>query len=418
MTESKYDLVIIDCVSKIKVAQYNIHRDLWSSKSTYFEAFFNRWCNDKQELSLNLSVDQYKFFEYMVMFIYHNDVPSTLCISDWFGLLALADHFQVQSLVDYGVGVLNNKTMSFSVEDIKLFYSSNTLQNIKSLSEVSKKALMISFSNVMWIYLRDKANFLSLPFEAVRTLLRDKCITVAHENYVLLLVNEWVCNGQGRNATVDELEQLSHVVRLIHVSSSFINCVLPRMEWFSITPEAMNALNNEMFIQQFTKTERFDCLNSVQSPKRTKLPLSWCLPSRSKTCYNNTVFFLKFDSESLSTWLNSKNENDRIEIKSGTFPWRGIWWQVIISLDRYGYYFVVMKCSTKLSGNEIIPVDTIIAGYVKQLKSGLHVVFCYRSFTENCLNCGTFTCTGPMTMKYLHDNCMDDYFHFTLKSFT
>ena len=152
----------------------------------YFEAFFNRWCNDKQELSLNLSVDQYKFFEYMVMFIYHNDVPSTLCISDWFGLLALADHFQVQSLVDYGVGVLNNKTMSFSVEDIKLFYSSNTLQNIKSLSEVSKKALMISFSNVMWIYLRDKANFLSLPFEAVRTLLRDKCITVAHENLSLI----------------------------------------------------------------------------------------------------------------------------------------------------------------------------------------------------------------------------------------
>ena len=101
MTESKYDLVIIDCVSKIKVAQYNIHRDLW--------------CNDKQELSLNLSVDQYKFFEYMVMFIYNNEVPSTLGISDWFGLLALADHFQVQSLVDYGVGVLNNKTMSFSV---------------------------------------------------------------------------------------------------------------------------------------------------------------------------------------------------------------------------------------------------------------------------------------------------------------
>ena len=416
--ESKYDLVIIDCVSKIKVAQYNVHRDLWSSKSMYFEAFFNRWCNDKQELSLNLSVDQYKYFEHMVMFIYNNDVPCTLCIGDWFGLLALADHFQVQSLVDYGVRVLNSKTMSFSVDDIKLFYSSSTLQNITSLGEVCKKALMMCFSNVNWIYLRDKKDFLSLPFEAVKTLLRDKCITVAHENYVLLLLNEWVCNGHGRNATLDELKQLSHVVRLIHLSSSFINCVLPRMEWFPITAEELNALNNEFFIQQFTRTKRFDCLNSVQSPTRTKLPLSWCLPSRSKTCYKNTVFFLKFTSESLSSWLNSTNENDKIEIRSGTFPWRGIWWQVILSLDRYGYLFVVMKCSTKVSEIKLIPIDTMIAGNVKQLKSGLHVVFCYRSFTENCINCATLTCNGPMTQKYLHDNSMDDYFHFTLKSFT
>ena len=81
----------------------------------YFEAFFNRWCYNKHELSLHLSIDQYKFFEHMVMFIYNNDVSCTLRVSDWFGLLALANHFQVQSLVDYGVQVLTNSTMSFSV---------------------------------------------------------------------------------------------------------------------------------------------------------------------------------------------------------------------------------------------------------------------------------------------------------------
>ena len=398
-----FTLVIYELESNKHIQNISLYnREQWTSKSSYFEAYLERWSRVKHVLSTKVPVSlpaaHCAHVKDIVNFINNSEKPSATTIEEWWGILSLAERWDIQELVTECVQFLKAHTYSIGKEYLLSYYDSfSPLQNIDSLVDVMKEAIFMLYGdNMSSLYYRNDLlkEFITLPFLAVKTLFQHPDMLASHENVRLLLLDRWV---RENDTDEDEREQMSTWIRVMNLSVSFITNVLTRMTWFTINPEQVNVILHQKVMALFSENDMSPSIvHRTVEVSTPSLPIEWTLPSRSIPC-ESLSFTLTKPFSLLNHWIDEEKEVP-LEFRTPSLAWHGMNFQLLVTLDRSGYLFLKIMCDV-----DGVPLDTMISGTFRQRYKLIFPPrsFCCRSFQEICLNEETLTCKGDMSLIYL-----------------
>ena len=382
-------LVVIDVDTKNEVSSIPIYnKDLWTSKSCYFDAYFARWAQ-QSSVPVSLTHEQCKSLLPVVAYLMETDTDPFIShsISDWYGIIALAEHWGIESLVKDGVEMLRKRTYFIDQAQIMSYYSEGScLSNIEGLVDVMKDGLYMQCGdNLDAKYYNSSMaqEFMSLPRRAVVTLFKDPRVSCSHENIRLLLLNGWITANHD-----DELapEEFRVCIRACDLSVAFLVNVVPRMKWFAMKPEQTNLLLHQKVMSTSSNNKCW----TTKAHGPLIVPFEWISP-RSVTRASEAPFSFVITKPFtlLNEWLSLSASNECFETRTMSKPWHGMDVVVVLKLDGNGYLYLTIE--SYVTG---FPLDVMFEGHCE-------CVFYCRSFEEVCLNENECVCVGEMTVEYL-----------------
>ena len=371
-----------------------IHRVVWTANSTYFGVYLKDW--NSSEVKFSIDKADRCYFDIVIKSFYCDD-PANLNMKDWFSVICLCDQLGVKSLIEEGMKYIS---INDTFDDALHFYNSKLeIRSVNELSRHFQSVLFLCFHNLVFIYETKIGMFLILPFYAVVEIVKDeKEMLKDSENLVLSLCILWMVDGNGKNATESEKEELCSLIRLSRLSSVFFMDIVPKLDWFKISKKEYEKIQKFRLMENFISNEAFGP-GIIYDVDMLEMKDSWYLPDRSNSAA------LEMDSlsighciseASIEEWVGS----DRVFFESSVICvyWKGCFWKSVLMFDCYGTLYAKTECNVKMGGEELFPVDQVFTGSVTQRMK--HTInFCHRTFQMTRLSEGKFE--GSSFLDYL-----------------
>ena len=129
---------------------------------------------------------------------------------------------------------------------------------MNELSHHFQSVLFLCFHNLVFVYEKKIGMFLILPFYAVVEIIKDeKEILKDSENLILSLCILWMADGNGKNATVAQIDELCSLIRLSRLTSAFFMDIIPKLEWFNISRKEYERVQKFRLMESFISNEAF-----------------------------------------------------------------------------------------------------------------------------------------------------------------
>ena len=355
-----------DCTPKKTKTQreYYVHRVILAAHSEYFRSKFLRWSEtdvvyfdvqDQHELEIT---------ECVVRCFYNGPVYLNSVTVGLFKMLKICD-ILIAPLIYYHITiqiplVCNNIT----ADDFRIYYGTSATMmmntNRHEIAVFMRKNLCSMFGGDALMTNRSLLlDFVTQPIDAVLALYeksgQDYGSVLTSENTVLISIMIWLQNKQ---CTDDELESLRKVIRVLHLTSTFIEQILPQLKWLKFTQLQKRIMLSYKRIQySINDVDDFDdglFENDV-------IPRQWIFDHRAAGqphCINVT-----FTENALDEWIGSTE--CCISVTSESSYFKGLFFAPTIKLHRNGMLDFNMNC--KLHDalvNEDLQFDQLIDVWV------------------------------------------------------
>ena len=389
--------------------EYYIHRVVLAAHSEYFRSKFLRWSETETSVVYFDVHDQHELdiTECVIRCFYNGPVylnSVTMCL---FKMLKICDML-ISPLIYYHITlqiplVCNNVT----VDDFRVYYNTSAIMINTNRHEIAlfmRKKLCSMFGGDELMKKRSLlTDFVTLPLDAVLALYEkggpEFGSVLTSENTVLISIMIWLQNKQ---CTDDELKSLRKVIRVLHLTSTFIEQILPQLKWFDFTQLQKRVMLSYKRIQySINDVDDFDdglFENDV-------IPRQWIFDHRAAGqphCINVT-----FTENALDEWIASTECCISVTSKRSYF--RGLFFKPTLTLHKNGLLDFNMNC--KLHDaliNENLQFDQLIDVWVFLDKGS------YRQHERN----KTHVCNMAQSFRLIFFDHSDDSNCVTKDNFT
>ena len=353
----------------------SIHRIVWAANSSYFSVYLKDW--NSTEIKFSIDKADRHYFDIVIKSFYNTD-PVDLNMIDWFSVICLCDKLGVKTLLEKGMKYIS---VNDTFDDAVHFYNSNLeIRSVNELSHHFQSVLFLCFHNLVFVYEKKIGMFLILPFYAVVEIIKDeKEILKDSENLILLLCILWMADGNGKNATVAQIDELCSLIRLSRLTSAFFMDIIPKLEWFNISRKEYERVQKFRLMESFISNEAFGP-GIVYEVDMLETKEVWYLPDRSNCNYGEMDSLLvghNISENAIDDWM--RGDDMFLESHSVCVYWKGCFWKNILLFDRQGTFYAKTECNVKMGGGEMFPVDQLFTGSVTQ-RLKYNINFCHRTF--------------------------------------
>jgi len=226
--------------------QFYAHRLVLGGHSEVFKRQLSAWseacAHDAEDnmpvLILQLEEQEVEVMEHVLRLMYSFETPSDASGTLLVSMLRLSDMYEATRCIAALASAFATRSNmdNFSAADmhdmLSLPQALLSRQDVDAAVARCKQAVVQQFMNVTALA-QDRqlhSSFLQLDFPVVLAWAQEDSLRVYTENEVLLLLHSWVTARGCRD--VEQLKQLSHSVRIPHLTPVYMTSVARSMVWF------------------------------------------------------------------------------------------------------------------------------------------------------------------------------------------
>eukprot|EP00195_Chlamydomonas_chlamydogama_P010659 CAMPEP_0202903930 /NCGR_PEP_ID=MMETSP1392-20130828/27248_1 /ASSEMBLY_ACC=CAM_ASM_000868 /TAXON_ID=225041 /ORGANISM="Chlamydomonas chlamydogama, Strain SAG 11-48b" /LENGTH=414 /DNA_ID=CAMNT_0049591323 /DNA_START=236 /DNA_END=1477 /DNA_ORIENTATION=+ len=280
------------------------HAIFLGANSSYFEAKLANWSFDQgahatgphgayhaggacmsvperplPTITLDVEEAEVELMQAVIAFMYTGALPP-LDIGQLTTTCKLADMFGVDKCIAHATNLLGNiRAEDLEATSIAQIY--NMPEPLQSREGV-RKARDTCIARLLQLYgslhdvLTDEQllrSFLYLPYAAVHAFVLQDELAVRSENEVLLLLHCWVSGAPAaRCLSKQQRQELSHAVRLMQLTPTYLLAVVPRLKWLCVSAEQLRMASHHQLLTGKDVHSRYASDWKALAPWNTQAP--------------------------------------------------------------------------------------------------------------------------------------------------
>ena len=230
--------------------QINAHKCVLAACSPYFRTMFTCNLSESNQHSVRITHTEYDIMEAVISFAYSSKF--TLPCDRVLSLLSAADHFQIDSLLQYCCGFLETQLNTSNVLSTRAYAC---LHRCWKLYRLCTEYVLTHFNHVI-----QSEEFLDLPTDQLQDLISQDELRVTCEEDVYTAVINWVYHDFEERK--DIFPSLIVHVRLPFLSSEFLTCNVQEEQLME--RDLCQDLISEAFFYKSSPDKRGELKNSLR----------------------------------------------------------------------------------------------------------------------------------------------------------
>jgi len=298
---------VILCVDQMEI---HAHKMVLATNSPYFEMMFTASFMESVQERVLMREVRYEVLKGIVEYCYTGSlvVNGTNSLE----LLSIANMFQFEGIKDHCEAYLKQNLDASNCLNIVTFADLHTCQSLKETAE--------QYSRINFLEVVKSQDFLDIPYDQLRGLLSNDCISVASEKDVFEAVVTWVSRDEENRKQY--FTELFEMVRLVQLPAKVLvdsiekhrytqECekslkLINEVKTYQLLPSHRETLNVNTTVPRMNQLDRHiylvggetrsqvfeqvECFSFAESIWRTKADLSSPRDGLGIACYDGNIF--------------------------------------------------------------------------------------------------------------------------------